>query len=206
GETAEMPDFYQSGEYDVAGFIVGVVDQKKIINGSAIREGDICIGLPSNGLHTNGYTLARKIAFETAGLKVGQAVPELGTTIDKALMKVHRCYAPLVLPLLKKYKIAGMAHITGGGIPGNLKRIIPDGLSATVKTGSWPVPAIFDYLGKAGGVSDNDMFEAFNMGVGYVLVVGRESADQIMGSLSESGEKAYRIGEIRSGEQKVVLN
>jgi len=206
GETAEMPDFYQQGEYDLAGFIVGIVDQDRIINGSAIKEGDVCIGLPSNGLHTNGYTLARKIAFEIAGLEVGQRVDELETTIDQALMRVHKCYAGVIHTLLQKHEIAGMAHITGGGIKGNLNRIIPEGLSANIKKGTWPVPPIFGYLQKAGGVAEEDMFEAFNMGVGYIIVVERESADQIIESLAQAGETGYRIGEIRKGEQPVVLS
>jgi len=128
GETAELTDLYLPGEYDLAGFIVGVVDESRIINGSAIREGDICIGLPSNGLHTNGYTLARKIAFEVAGLQPDDVVPELGITIYEALMKIHKSYSSSVSPLFGKFDIHGMAHITGGGIVGNLKRIMPEGL------------------------------------------------------------------------------
>lgn len=205
GETAEMPDFYQPGEYDLAGFIVGIVDQKKIINGSTIKKGDVCLGLVSNGLHTNGYSLARKVAFEIAGLKPGEKVKELNMSIAEALMKVHRCYAQLIHPLLKKYDIHGMAHITGGGIAGNLCRIIPDGLSAEIKKNSWPVPPIFTWLEKAGNIDPDDMFNTFNMGIGYILVAGDKDADNIVESLKQSKERTFRIGEIKPGPEKVRL-
>lgn len=205
GETAEMPDFYQAGEYDLAGFIVGLVDQDRVINGSTIVEGDVCIGLPSNGLHTNGYTLARKVAFEAAGLKPGDVVDELGTTIDEALMAVHRCYAGIVHPLLEEFNVHGMAHITGGGIPGNLSRIIPDGLSAEIDRSSWSVSPIFNFLQREGGVEPDEMYRAFNMGVGYIMVVAASEADPLMAALSKSGEEAIRIGEIKRGEAKVRL-
>ncbi|MCB2229738.1 phosphoribosylformylglycinamidine cyclo-ligase [bacterium] len=205
GETAEMPDFYAKGEYDLAGFIVGMVDESKVVNGSTIREGDVCIGLPSNGLHTNGYTLARKVAFEIAGLKVGEKVSELGTTIDEALMAVHRCYAPLIHPLLEEFDIHGMAHITGGGLPGNLNRILPEKLDAEIKKGTWPVLPIFHWLQDAGDVDPDDMYHAFNMGIGYVLVVGAEDADRISERLKEKGEPSYRIGRIVPGSSIVRL-
>ncbi len=174
GETAELPDFYRPGEYDLVGFVVGIVDQDKIIDGSAIQAGDVCLGLPSNGLHTNGYTLARKVAFEIAGLKPGDMIDELGTTIDKALLRVHRCYAPLVLPLLEKYNIHGMAHITGGGIEGNLKRVLSDNIDAEIVKGSWPVLPIFDFLKKVGNIDPEDIYATFNMGIGFILVVGEQ--------------------------------
>lgn len=205
GETAEMPDFYAPGEYDLAGFIVGVVDEHRVINGSKIVEGDVCIGLASNGLHTNGYSLARKVVFEIAGLEPGDRLEGSGMTIDQALLQVHRCYAPLILPLLEKHTIKGMAHITGGGIPGNLNRIIPDGLSARVRRGVVPVPPIFQFLQKEGEIDTDEMYRAFNMGVGYVLVVDPKAADPVIDSLAQIGEKAWRIGEISRGKQKVVL-
>lgn len=205
GETAEMPGFYQPGEYDLAGFIVGVVDQERIINGSTIVEGDICLGLASDGLHTNGYSLARQVVFETAKLKPDQIVPELQTTIAEALMRVHRCYMPSVLPLLDNHQVHGMAHITGGGIPGNLKRIIPDGLSAEIERGSAPVPPIFDYLMRAGNIDRDDMYKAFNMGIGYILVVPRDSVAGLTADLQKAGETVYEIGRIRSGQEKVKL-
>ncbi|MBK7143127.1 MAG: phosphoribosylformylglycinamidine cyclo-ligase [bacterium] len=205
GETAEMPDFYQAGEYDIAGFIVGMVDQKKVINGSTIKIGDVCIGLASNGLHTNGYSLARKVAFDIAGHKVDDFVPELKMTIAEALMKVHRCYAPLIFPLIEKYDIHGMAHITGGGLPGNLNRILPEGCDASITKGSWPILPLCSYLGRVGNLDENDIYSAFNMGIGYVLVVKPSEADSIMDSLAQAGETAYRIGEIVPGEKKVRL-
>lgn len=205
GETAEMPDFYQAGEYDIAGFIVGLVDQKKIINGSTIDVGDVCIGLPSNGLHTNGYSLARKVAFEIAGHKPDDHVPELGMTIAEALMQVHRCYAPIIFPLLERFDIRGMAHITGGGLPGNLNRILPRGRDAEIKKGTWPVLPIFEYLRRAGNLDGDDIYSAFNMGIGYVLVVSSQDADSIIEEIGRAGEKAYRIGSIIPGERKVRL-
>lgn len=205
GETAEMPDLYQPNEYDLAGCIVGVVDEAKIVNGRTIHDGDICIGLGSNGLHTNGYTLARKVAFEVAGHKLADRIPELKGSIGDVLMKVHRCYGPLIFPLLEKFDIHGMAHITGGGVPGNLNRVLPPNLDAKVRLGSWPVLPIFTYLQKAGNLDPNDMYSAFNMGIGYVLVVDRKDADGIMDSLGKLGEQAYRMGEIVPGQGKVQL-
>ena len=205
GETAEMPDFYAAGEYDLAGFVIGVVDQNKIINGSAVREGDVCIGLPSNGLHTNGYSLARRVAFDVAKLNADSWVEELHCSIAEALLRVHKCYAPIIFRLLEKHEIHGMAHITGGGIPGNLNRIIPDGLSAAVSKGSWPVLSIFHWLGKAGNLDPVDMYSAFNMGIGYILVVPAKDVDSIMKSLSIMNEPAYRIGVIERGASKVRM-
>jgi len=205
GETAEMADFYAPGEYDVAGFIVGIVDEPRIINGATIKEGDICVGLASNGLHTNGYTLARKVVFEIAGCEPDDPLPNSNMTVCQALMKVHRCYAPMIHPLLNEHDIKGMAHITGGGVPGNLNRIIPDGLSAHVRKRVLPIPPIFEFIRKEGDIDEAEMYSAFNMGVGYVLVVGPKSVAGVINSLAEMGEKAYKIGEIRKGDRKVVL-
>jgi phosphoribosylformylglycinamidine cyclo-ligase len=205
GETAEMPDFYQPGEYDVAGFIVGIVDQDKIINGSNIEAGDCVIGLSSTGLHTNGYSLARKIVFEVAGLKHNDKIPELGQTAGEALLTVHKSYKNPVFGLLEKYPVKGMAHITGGGIPGNLVRILPDNCRAEIDKGSWPILPIFEFLQKAGDVSEDDMYPAFNMGIGLTIVVSEQLADRVVQDLNGRGEKAYRIGRITSGDRKVVL-
>jgi phosphoribosylformylglycinamidine cyclo-ligase len=205
GETAEMSDFYQPGEYDLAGFIVGAVDQEKIINGAAVREGDVCLGLASDGLHTNGYTLARKAVFEIAKLRADQVVPELKAPIAEVLMQVHRCYAPSILPLLDKYRIKGMAHVTGGGIPGNLKRIIPEGLSAGIAADLWPVPPVFQYIQKIGGVDKEDMYNTFNMGVGYILVVAPDTVDGLTEDLKQAGETVFRIGQVKPGQSKVQL-
>lgn len=205
GETAEMPDFYQSGEYDLAGFIVGMVNEGSIVNGSTIEVGDVCLGLPSNGLHTNGYTLARKVAFDIAGMKPGDEVPELGTTIADALMAVHRCYSPLVQKLLSGFDIHGMAHITGGGLTGNLNRVLPNQCDAVISKQRWPVPPIFNFLQKAGDIDTNDIYSAFNMGIGFVLVVPADDADAIVDELEQMNETAYRIGVIESGTGKVRL-
>ncbi|HPC10927.1 MAG TPA: phosphoribosylformylglycinamidine cyclo-ligase, partial [candidate division Zixibacteria bacterium] len=205
GETAELPDFYAPGEYDLAGFIVGAVEEARIINGASIRPGMVCLGLPSSGLHTNGFSLARKAAFEIAGRRPGDRIEELGTTVAEALLAVHKSYAPVVHPLLPQFPIHGMAHITGGGLPGNLNRVLPKDCDAWVRKGSWPVPPVFDWLGRAGDLDREDMYSAFNMGIGFVVVVEAEQADQVVRTIERLGEKAYRIGEIRKGEGKVRL-
>jgi phosphoribosylformylglycinamidine cyclo-ligase len=203
GETAELPDFYQPGEYDLAGFIVGIVDQDKVINGVHVAEGDVCIGLPSNGLHTNGYTLARKVAFDIAKLKPGDRVDELGDAIDNVLMKVHRLYAPIIHPLLERFDIHAMAHITGGGVPGNLSRVLPTTVDAVIEKGSWPVLPIFSWLERAGDIDPDDMYSTFNMGIGYVLVVRPSDADAVLEWLADKGEKAYRIGSVTEGTGRI---
>ncbi|MFQ6007795.1 MAG: phosphoribosylformylglycinamidine cyclo-ligase, partial [Candidatus Zixiibacteriota bacterium] len=205
GETAELPDFYRPGEYDLVGFIVGIADEGKIIDGTTIRKGDVCIGLPSTGLHTNGYTLARKVVFEIAGLKPGDRIPELKATIDETLMRIHRCYTSIVFPLMEKYEVRGMAHITGGGIPGNLKRTLPENLDAEIFKGSWPVPPIFDYLKKVGNLDLKDMYSTFNMGIGFILIVQEQDADRVISDLNKTGETASRIGIIKVGEGAVEL-
>lgn len=205
GEMAELPDFYQPGEYDLVGFVMGMVDQDKIVNGSTIKEGNICLGLPSTGLHTNGYTLARKVVFEIAGLVPQEYVSELNTTIGDALLAVHKCYASVIHPLLDKFEIHGMAHITGGGIPGNLKRILPDGLSAHIEKGSWEAVPIFDYLKEIGNIDPDDIYSAFNMGIGYIIVADRDNADGIIGDLKKQGETVYTIGEVKKGDKTVKL-
>jgi len=205
GETAELPDFYQPGEYDIAGFIVGIVDQDNIVDGKKIKPGQVCLGLPSNGLHTNGYTMARKVAFEIAGLKPGDYVEELGTTVDDSLMRVHRCYAPIVFELMKKFEIKGMAHITGGGIQGNLNRVLPKNCDAQISKATWPVLPIFNFLKEAGNIDPDDIYSAFNMGIGYVLVVDKNDSDNIEKVLTDMNEKVYRIGSIIKGTGKVIL-
>ena len=203
GETAEMPDFYRSGEYDLAGFVIGIVDESKIVNGSTIEEGDIVIGLNSEGLHTNGYSLARKVAFDMAGLNHDDYVKELGTTVGEALLMNHMSYFSTVNPLLSKFEIKGMAHITGGGIPGNLKRILPEGLNAEIETNSWQIPAIFKWLHRIGEIDDEEMYSAFNMGIGYVIVADETNAKNI----AQEIDSVQIIGKIvqGSGEVKLVM-
>ena len=200
GETAEMPGFYATGEYDVAGFIVGLVSRASIIDGRHIIAGDRLVALPSSGLHTNGYSLARRIAFEVLGLDVSTHVPELGTTVGDALLRPHRSYLQVVTPHLGGGRIKGMAHITGGGITENLPRILPDGLGFSLDRGSWSVPPLFSWLQRGGGVSDAEMLRAFNMGVGMVLVCERGHSDALVDSLRASGEPAWVLGEVTSLE------
>lgn len=205
GETAELPGFYQPGEYDLVGTIVGMVDRDKIVDGSTIKEGNIVYGLPSVGLHTNGYSLARKICFEIAKLQADSYVEEIKEKIGIELLKVHRSYLKPVTQLLNEIEIKGMAHITGGGIPGNLIRILPENLKAILDTDSWPNLPIFEYLQTNGGVADDDMFDAFNMGVGYIVVVDKSDADKTEKIFSNLNQEFYQIGEIVKGTREVVI-
>ncbi|MCK4404230.1 MAG: phosphoribosylformylglycinamidine cyclo-ligase [candidate division Zixibacteria bacterium] len=205
GETAELPEFYKKGEYDLAGCIVGVVEKKKIVDGSSIRSGDQIIGLESNGLHTNGYSLARKVLFSRARLGVNDHPKELKTTVGKELLKVHQCYAPSIFPLLEKFKIRGIAHITGGGIKGNLRRILPKNCDAKILTDSWEIPPIFKLLQRLGDIENEEMFKVFNMGIGLVLVVSKRETNRVFKRLSSLKETAYLIGEITSGKGEVEL-
>ena len=201
GETAEMPDFYQSGEYDLAGFVIGIVDESKIINGSAIKEGNLVLGLNSAGLHTNGFSLARKAAFNMAGFKHDDYIEELETTVGEALLEKHLSYFSTVYPLLSKIEINGMAHITGGGIAGNLKRILPENLDAEIETNSWQTPPIFGWLQSKGEIDDEDMYSAFNMGIGFVIVADGTNVNKIIKEI----DSAQIIGKIVQGSGKVKL-
>ena len=205
GETAEMPGFYADGEYDVAGFIVGVVDRAQIIDGRSITPGDVLIGLPSSGLHTNGYSLARKIAFDELKLKADTHMPELGETIGEAFLRTHRSYLRVLKPLLGRGLIKGMAHITGGGITDNLPRVLPPGTAARVNRASWRVPAIFRWLGEAGRVPEYDLRRALNMGIGMILVVAAKDVDAVKRDLLNAGEaNSVVIGDIVAGEPEVI--
>jgi phosphoribosylformylglycinamidine cyclo-ligase len=204
GETAEMPGFYADGEYDVAGFIVGAVARDRLIDGRAIRAGDALIGLPSSGLHTNGYSLARRIAFDIAGLRVDSFVRELDATIGEALLEPHRSYLPVVKPMLASALIKGMAHITGGGITDNLPRILPEGASALIDRSRWDVPAIFQWLQRIGKVPDEDMLRTFNMGIGLIIACEEAQADRLIADLAGTGEPgAARIGRVVAGSRNV---
>jgi phosphoribosylformylglycinamidine cyclo-ligase len=196
GETAEMPGFYADGEYDVAGFIVGIVPRARIVDGRGVERGDVLIALPSSGLHTNGYSLARRIVFDVLKLRVDSHVPELGTTVGAALLQPHRSYLAPVLPLLEQGWIKGMAHITGGGLPENLPRALPAGLTYSLDRRSWTVPPIFSWLQQAGGVEDAEMFRAFNMGVGLVLIVSSLHAPAVLDLLRTSNEPAWILGAV----------
>ncbi len=204
GETAEMPDFYKPGEYDLAGFIVGLVEREQVIDGSRIASGDVLIGLASSGLHTNGYSLARKVLFERRGLKPESRVPELNRTVAEELLAVHRSYLPVVRGLLPSGALYGMAHITGGGFTDNIPRILPRGLSARIDLGTWPVLPVFKYLESEGRIAPDEMLRTFNMGIGMILVVPLHRESEVGRHLDSLGEKHYRIGEIIRGNRKVI--
>jgi phosphoribosylformylglycinamidine cyclo-ligase len=200
GETAEMPDFYAAGEYDVAGTIVGIVERAKIVDGRAIAPGDVLIGLPSVGLHTNGYSLARKVLFEEMGLAPEDPLPGIGVGAGAALLAEHRSYyAPLAKPVGDGL-VKGLAHITGGGLTDNVPRILPEGTRARIRRGSWPVLPIFELLQREGQVEEGEMYRVFNMGVGMVAVAAPGSAAAIEKHLDGIGESHYRIGEIVKGD------
>jgi len=203
GETAEMPGFYADGEYDLAGFITGIVDKKKVVNGSSIRPGDLLLGLPSVGLHTNGYSLARKLLLETAGYRLDEFVPRLGCTVADELLKPHRSYAKAIYALNDKGLLKGAAHITGGGIPGNLPRILPKRVSARVRRGSWPELPLYGLLREIGNVPEDEMARTFNMGVGMILVVAAKDLARVSALLKKAKEKYYEIGVTANGSGEV---
>lgn len=206
GETAEMPGFYPDNEYDVAGFIVGVVDREKIIDGSRIKPGDRLIGLASTGLHTNGYSLARKLFFERLKLKPDTRIDELGCSAAEALMRVHRSYLNPVKSFQRRIIIKGLAHITGGGIPGNLVRVLPSGCRAVVQVGAWSIPPIFNFMQARGGIERAEMYRAFNMGIGLIVVAGANDTPVVLEECRRSRVKANVIGEIVKGRRQVVMD
>ncbi len=199
GETAEMPDFYAEGEYDLAGFITGVVEREKILDGSLVQTGDVLIALGSTGLHTNGYSLARKIVFDAMGLDVEDLLPGLGKTVAEALLAIHRSYLPAVRSILASTRLHGLAHITGGGIPGNLPRVLGPGQGARIDTGSWEIPPLFQILQSGGKVAPEEMFRVFNMGVGMIAIVPPVEADSVANDLAASGEATWILGEVTAG-------
>ena len=205
GETAEMPGLYDEDEYDMAGFCVGVVDKDNIINGSTIEEGDILIGLPSNGIHSNGYSLVRKIVFDKEKLDVNDYFEELGCTLGQELIKPTRIYVDPVYDLIEKFNIKGLSHITGGGFYENIPRMLPAELEANIDTTVIDTPPIFNLLQKWGNISIDEMYSTFNMGVGIVFAVSRDELNDIKNYLSEKNEKFYFLGEIKKGHKGVVL-
>lgn len=204
GETAEMPGMYGEGEYDIAGFTVGVVDESRLIDGSRIQPGDALIGIRSSGVHSNGYSLVRKVLLADKGMKLDQYVEELGKTLGEELLTPTKIYVKPVLSLLEQVEIKGMAHITGGGFTENIPRILPAGTQAEIDYGSWPVPPIFSLVEELGQVSRGEMFRTFNMGVGLVLVVNNEDAISAIQTLRSLGEEADLIGRIGKGDRQVV--
>jgi phosphoribosylformylglycinamidine cyclo-ligase len=203
GETAEMPDFYAPGEYDLAGFIVGAVERDRLIDGSRIRAGDCLLGIASKGLHTNGYSLARRLFFERLGLQPGAIVPELGASVADLLLAPHRAYLPLLEPLLDTPVLKGMAHITGGGITENLPRVLPPGTEARILKGSWPVLPIFEFMQRVGGIAEQEMYRTMNMGIGMIVIVAPEHVDAVRGRLASENEPCYQIGTVAEGDGQV---
>jgi phosphoribosylformylglycinamidine cyclo-ligase len=203
GETAEMPGFYPEGEYDLAGFIVGVAERDRIITGKNVQPGDVLLGLPSNGLHTNGYSLARKLLFEVAGYSPESYVNEIKNKVGNELLRPHKSYWPVLKKLIEADVLSAIAHITGGGITENLPRVLPRGVAAIVELGSWPVPPIFEHLRTLGNVPQAEMMRTFNMGIGMVLVLPAAHFKKVQTMLDRAGEKAFTIGRIVKGERKV---
>ena len=199
GETAEHPGDFAAGEYDLAGFVVGVLEKKKMIDPAAIVPGDILIGLPSSGLHSNGYSLARKVLLENGRLRIDQRIAELGRSLGEELLEPTRIYAKPARRLFGEFSIKGAAHITGGGITGNLPRVLPRGRRAVLERAAWPVPPVFDLIRKIGGIERAEMDRTFNNGIGMVLVVGCKFADDVRQTLKRMGERSFVIGEIRGG-------
>jgi phosphoribosylformylglycinamidine cyclo-ligase len=204
GETAEMPGFYPVNEYDVAGFVVGIIDKKKIIDGRNIKEGDVVIGLPSSGIHSNGYSLVRKLLSPSSS-NIDRFVSELGCTLGEELLKPTKIYVKTIQSLIKTQEVKGIANITGGGFIENIPRIIPEGLRVKINKDTWPVLPIFEMLQRIGEMNDRQAYNTFNMGIGMVVVVDRCKANATIAALADIGEKAYTIGEIIKGEAGVDI-
>jgi phosphoribosylformylglycinamidine cyclo-ligase len=205
GETAELPDLYAAGEYDLAGFAVGVVERKRIVDGQAAKPGDVVIGLASSGLHSNGYSLVRRIVFDVMKLDLDALFPGTRRTVAEELLTPTRIYVEAIRAVLSRTPVHAMAHVTGGGIAGNLARVLPDGCRALLDRSAWPVPPVFRVLADAGHVADEEMFRTFNMGIGYVVVASPRDGDEIVDVLKLGDETPYRIGEIVAGERGVEI-
>ncbi|WP_223068866.1 phosphoribosylformylglycinamidine cyclo-ligase [Paenibacillus caui] len=206
GETAEMPGMYAEGEYDIAGFTVGVVDKSKIINGSTIKAGDAVIGLASSGVHSNGFSLVRKLLLEDGGYSLSDELPELeGAKLGDVLLEPTRLYVKPALSLIDKVQVKGMAHITGGGFIENIPRVLPEGVNVEIDYGSWPILPVFKLLQDKGGVSNRDMFTTFNMGIGLVIIVAADQVEAAQAALADAGEKPYVIGRVTEGSREVTF-
>jgi len=205
GETAEMAGFYKAGEYDIAGFCVGAVERAKLLPRKDVEPGDVLLGLPSSGLHSNGFSLVRKICFEHMGFTVTSHVPELAVPLGEELLKPTRLYPKIAAPLLKNFQLKGMIHITGGGFYDNIPRALPDGVAVRVDLGTWPIPPIFELLRRWGNVSGFEMFRTFNMGIGMALIVSKIEAGAVIDGLAARGERAFRIGELVPGDRIVTI-
>ncbi len=205
GETAEMPGMYSNGEYDVAGFAVGVVEEDRIVDGSNIEEGDIILGLSSNGLHSNGFSLVRHLLFTNNNYHINAYIPELENRLGDELLKPTRIYVKTILKILKHFSIKGMAHITGGGLVENIPRILPDNLQANIELNTWKIPPIFNLLKELGDVDNYDLYRTFNMGIGFILIINKEDKDNIINIAKGLGEEVTVLGNISKGSQGVVL-
>ena len=206
GETAEMPDFYSEGEYDMAGFSVGMVDKEKIITGEKVAEGNVIVGIASSGIHSNGYSLVRKVFFDKMQMDVKDYVEELGQTLGEALLTPTKIYAAACNAVLPQFDVNGIVHITGGGFYENIPRILPEGLAAKIQVGTWSVPPIFPYIKKCGNIDKKEMFSTFNMGVGMMMFVEAKDADAVVKALREAGETADIIGQVvKTDDEKVIL-
>lgn len=203
GETAEMPGLYHPGEYDISGTIVGVVDRKKIVDGSTVQPGDVILGIPSSGLHTNGYSLARKICFDVAKLDCNDPMPGVDRTVGEALLEPHRSYATVIRVLMKIVNVKGMAHITGGGITDNLPRALPQDMGAEINLESWTAPPIFGFLQRTGNVEQLEMLRTFNCGMGYLVIVSADECDRALKTLDQAGSEGRLIGRVVKGERRV---
>ena len=204
GETAEMPGFYPDGEYDLSGFAVGVVERDRIIDGSTVEEGDVILGLPSSGVHSNGFSLVRKVFFDKMKMNVSDKPDGLDRTLGETLLEPTRIYVKPVLELLDKFSVKAMAHITGGGIIGNLPRVLPEGLSARVDTSKWPQPPVFKMIKELGNVPDDDMARTFNMGIGFIIVVKSEIVENVLETFRRKSYDCYSIGTIEKGDRGVI--
>jgi phosphoribosylformylglycinamidine cyclo-ligase len=205
GETAEMPGLYQAKDFDLAGTIVGIVERRAVIDGKKIKPGDVILGLPSTGLHTNGYSLARDIFFRQLGMTPQTQIPELKGTVGDALLAVHRSYLPAILPLLKKVTIKGMAHITGGGFLENIPRVLPEGCRAVIRKGTWPILPVFQYMAAKANLPESTLYRTFNMGIGMVLIIPKTQAVKAVKALKAKGEAVYMLGAIEKGKREVRL-
>lgn len=205
GETAELPGFYKKNEYDLAGFAVGIVEKDEIINGSEIKDGDVIVGLASSGLHSNGFSLVRKVFFDIGKFKLEQSIPELGCSLAEELLKPTKIYVDAYFALKDRVNIKGMAHITGGGITGNLPRIFPSNITAIIYKNSWQPPPIFQLIQRIGKISDTEMFKVFNMGIGYIFITERDYVNEAINILDKNGYQAYLIGEIKEGKGKIRI-
>lgn len=206
GETAEMPGMYSQGEYDIAGFTVGIVDKKKIIDGSQIRPGDVVLGLASSGVHSNGFSLVRRLLLEEKGYRLDQHIDALGGRLGDVLLAPTKIYVKPVLAALEQVELKGLAHITGGGFLENIPRVLPEGVNVVIDEGSWPVLPIFELMQREGNISKDDMYRTFNMGIGMVIIVSEEQADAAARVFEANGEKAYRLGRVTPGERAVAFS